>query len=254
MSIIKIKQDIELLEEELERISITITDPIERNEYKKELQRKIKKLNRTKHSLELLQQEQHELQSLRQEISSNKPSDELSSRNQDKKSLTEPQSKNGTAKELAYQNELEFDEIDGSFFDIDTDEKVESDWDVPSNESYDSWQDDSCILIPNDIKIVEDAKNATQFQTNISSSQISHQIYLSKREIWISTVFAILNFICPYIYTRRWKPLCIVFISLIFCESVFLTEDVFFVAPFISAIDNGIAINKSKDKLKAKSS
>ena len=41
MSIIKIKQDIELLEEELERISITITDPIERNEYKKELQRKI---------------------------------------------------------------------------------------------------------------------------------------------------------------------------------------------------------------------
>ena len=52
MSIVKIERDIQLIEEELEKINITISDPIERNEYKKELQRKIKRLNRAKHQIE----------------------------------------------------------------------------------------------------------------------------------------------------------------------------------------------------------
>ena len=75
MSVVKIEQDLKLLEEKLEAINTTITDPIERNEYKKEIEKKIKKLNRTKNSLEQLDKEQQELESLRLEFISN--SDEL---------------------------------------------------------------------------------------------------------------------------------------------------------------------------------
>ncbi len=68
MSIYKIKRDIELLEEQFIEIETKISDPIERNEYKQELQRKIKKLNRRKDSLEQLEREQQELESLKSEF------------------------------------------------------------------------------------------------------------------------------------------------------------------------------------------
>ena len=48
MSISNIENNIELLEHELQEINTTISDSIERNEYKIELQKKIKKLNQTK--------------------------------------------------------------------------------------------------------------------------------------------------------------------------------------------------------------
>lgn len=69
MSVAKIEQDIKLLEEELKEINTNICDPIERNEYKQELQIKLKKLYKTKNGLEQLQQEQHELEALKNEVS-----------------------------------------------------------------------------------------------------------------------------------------------------------------------------------------
>ena len=75
MSVVKIEQDIKLLEKKLEEINTAITDPIERNESKKEIERKIKKLSRTKNSLEQLDKEQQELESLKLEFISN--NDEL---------------------------------------------------------------------------------------------------------------------------------------------------------------------------------
>lgn len=71
MSISKIKRDIELLKQRLIEIETEILDPIERNEYKQELQRKIKKLNRSQNSLEQLEREQQELKSLKSEFSLN---------------------------------------------------------------------------------------------------------------------------------------------------------------------------------------
>ena len=62
MSVAKIKQDIKLLEKKLEEIDSSVCDPIERNEYKKEIERKIKRLNQTKNSLEQLHKEQQELE------------------------------------------------------------------------------------------------------------------------------------------------------------------------------------------------
>ena len=68
MSVVKIELDLKLLEEKLEAINTTITDPIERNEYKKEIEKKIKKLNRNKNSLEQLDKERQELESLKLEF------------------------------------------------------------------------------------------------------------------------------------------------------------------------------------------
>ena len=65
MSVSKIEQDIKLLENKLKEVDTTITDLIKRNEYQKELQRKIKKLERTKNSLEQLNREQQSLNSLK---------------------------------------------------------------------------------------------------------------------------------------------------------------------------------------------
>ncbi len=69
MSISKIKREIELLEQQFLKIETEISDPIERKEYKQELQRKIKKLNRSKNSLEQLEREHQELESLKSEFS-----------------------------------------------------------------------------------------------------------------------------------------------------------------------------------------
>lgn len=48
MSVAKIKRDIKLIENKLIELDTTIADPIERNEQKKELEKKIKRLRRTK--------------------------------------------------------------------------------------------------------------------------------------------------------------------------------------------------------------
>lgn len=71
MSIIKIEQDIELLENKLKEVDTIIADPIERNEYQKELNKKLKKLKRTKSQIEQQEVEQQELASLKSEFVSN---------------------------------------------------------------------------------------------------------------------------------------------------------------------------------------
>lgn len=68
MSSAKIEQDIQILEDKLAEVNTSISDPIERNESKKELQKKIKKLNKTKKNLEQLQKEQQELELLKHEV------------------------------------------------------------------------------------------------------------------------------------------------------------------------------------------
>ena len=71
MSVAKIERDIKSLENELEEINTTISDPIERNEYRKELEKKLKRLQRTKAQTEQLEKEQQELESLKSEFISN---------------------------------------------------------------------------------------------------------------------------------------------------------------------------------------
>ncbi len=68
MLILKIEQDLELLENKLKEIDTTISDPIERNEYQKELKKKIKKLKRTKSQIEQQEKQQQELESLKLEF------------------------------------------------------------------------------------------------------------------------------------------------------------------------------------------
>ena len=68
MSFVKIERDIKTLKNELEEIDTTISDPIERNEYRKELEKKLKKLQRTKVQTEQLEKEQQELESLKSEF------------------------------------------------------------------------------------------------------------------------------------------------------------------------------------------
>ena len=71
MSVIKIEQDIKLLENKLKEIDVTITDPIECNEQKKEIKKKISKLKRTKSQIEQLEKEQLELESLKSDFIAN---------------------------------------------------------------------------------------------------------------------------------------------------------------------------------------
>ena len=78
MPVAKIEQDIKRLESELEEIDTTISDPIERNEHRKELEKKLKRLQRTKAQTEQLEKEQQELESLKSEfISNSKESSEV---------------------------------------------------------------------------------------------------------------------------------------------------------------------------------
>ena len=225
MSIAKIEQDIQLLEEEFKKVDITISDPIERNEYKKQLQREIRKLNRTKDSLKQLQQEQQEIESLKYEVSLANEKDE----------------------ETVVKEAFTVDDRS----DITLNKDSLYDW-VAVNNSDDNWNKESTTITP-PTKLVEDLEDANSIQTNESSSQISHN-YLSKRKIWISTILAFFGFIFPYIYTRRWKPFCIS-IAVIVCGMFILEEgEALSIAPWISAIDNEVAINKSKSKLKQKSS
>ena len=223
MSVAKIEQDIQLVEEELEKIDLTIDDPIERNEYRKELQRKIKKLNRTKDSFIQLQHEQQELEFLKYEVSIANEKDEET-----------------VVKEAATVN---------NFSNITQDE--DSLYDLVSVKKSNDDRNEEYAAISQSTELTEDLKDVKPIQANENSSEISHN-YLSKRKIWISTVFALLGFIFPYIYTRRWKPFCILIAAIV--SGMFILEEgeALSIAPWISAIDNGIAINKSKNKLKQK--
>lgn len=71
MSSSKLKKDIQVLEKQLEKIDINISDPIERIEQKKQLEREIRKLERSKSQIEQLEQEQQELESLKSEFTLN---------------------------------------------------------------------------------------------------------------------------------------------------------------------------------------
>lgn len=71
MSVLKIKRDIQLLEQQLEKLEANISDPIECIEQKKQLEREIRKLERSKSQIEQLEQEQQELESLKSEFSPN---------------------------------------------------------------------------------------------------------------------------------------------------------------------------------------
>ena len=71
MSVAKIERDIKLLETKLNELDATITDPIERNEYKKELEKEIKKLQRTKSQIEQLERQRQEIESLKSEFTFN---------------------------------------------------------------------------------------------------------------------------------------------------------------------------------------
>jgi hypothetical protein len=68
MSNSKLKRDIELLEQQLNELEANIFDPIERIEQKKQLQREIRKLERSKSQIEQLEQEQQELENLKSEF------------------------------------------------------------------------------------------------------------------------------------------------------------------------------------------
>lgn len=70
MSILKLKKDIELLEKQLKEIDPKISDPIERIEQKKQLEKKIRKLKQSQSQREQLEKEQQELEFLKSEFSS----------------------------------------------------------------------------------------------------------------------------------------------------------------------------------------
>lgn len=71
MSALKIKRDIELLKQQLNELEANISDPIERIEQKKQLEREIKKLERSKSQIEQLEREQQELESLKSDFALN---------------------------------------------------------------------------------------------------------------------------------------------------------------------------------------
>lgn len=71
MSVAKIERDIKLIENKLIELDATVADPIERNEQRKELEKKIKKLRRTKSQTEQLERERQEIESLKSEFTSN---------------------------------------------------------------------------------------------------------------------------------------------------------------------------------------
>jgi hypothetical protein len=223
MSISKIESKIKLLEEKLKEIDTTITDSIERNEYKVELQKEIKKLTRTKNNSEQLQLEQQELESLKTEFL-------IYEQEPNKKQYTQQLLEISLTTEQKNPKENK-DNIP---------KQMPSDWDVPVISNHEDWTDDS------------DNSATSENLIKFPKKPTTHLIYLSKRAIWISCVFAIFNFIFPYIYTRRWKPFFILITALVSTTIFISDESTLVAAPWISAIDNGIAIGKSKSKVKHK--
>lgn len=117
---------------------------------------------------------------------------------------------------------------------------------------------------------MESSKNVYARQiNNLNQSEkeakIAKEVYISRRKIWASTLWCLLSFVAPYIYTRRWKALGY-FVGGIFVLGCFIGDSEDFEASFqqgqelapifmiLAAIDNGVAINKCKKKVKEKSS
>lgn len=225
MSISKIEAQIEELEKKLQAINTNIADPIERNEYKRELHKQIKKLTKTKTNLEKLQQEQEELESLKTEFLTSQTLANSSTAEQ-----TQPEVKqNHLTSDNCIENKQDNIEI-----------QTIDNWKSPVTTNCEQW-DDNCQFY----------QNSTELTKN--KPQSNHLIYLSERAIWISTIFAIWSFFVPYIYTRRWKPLFILLIGLGLATAFTSEEELLLTAPCISAIDNGVAIARSKNKVKQKS-
>ncbi|MGF1590217.1 MAG: hypothetical protein ACFCU7_13410 [Pleurocapsa sp.] len=229
MSLSKIENKIELLENKLKEIDTTITDSIERNEYKIELQKQVKKLKRTKSNLEQLHQEQQELESLRYEVSI------VYEKSENKQQISQQ----------LPEKILEADKTEAKKIEARVIEQTQSDWDLPIIQSSDDWTNDYATLVPNSSAF---SKNSTKLPKN----KTNHLIFLSEKAILVSSIFAIFGFIFPYIYTRRWKPLCILITALVSTTIFISDESTLIAAPWISAIDNGIAISKSKNKVKHK--
>lgn len=227
----QIENKIKLLEEKLQEIDTSIADSIERNEHKIELQKQIKKLTKTRNNLEKLQQEQQELESLKSEAS-------IIYEAQDNKQQVSQQ-----LSETISTEQIVSEKSKNSIV-----EQTKSDWNSlvikPENQV-----DDSHTIVSNRSNSIKFSK---QSSNNINNSQTIHLLFLSKREIWISSIFALFGFIFPYIYTRRWKPLCILFTAMVSATIFISDESILVAAPWISAIDNGIAISKSKNKVKLK--
>ncbi|BAZ43686.1 hypothetical protein NIES4102_06870 [Chondrocystis sp. NIES-4102] len=208
MSILKLENKLKLLTAELETIDTAISDPIERNEHKKLLQKQIKKLNQTKDNLVKLQQEEAELESLRTDFIVAQQPDII------------PES----------PQQIQSEQVS-----------------YTTNDEY--WDEQSCPTIADDSDSLLAAEEAPE---KIIKPQQNHFVYLSKREIWISCVFAIFSFIFPYIYTRRWKPLFILLMVMISISILTSKSSSLIAAPWLSAIDNGTAIAQAKKKIKLK--
>ncbi|BAZ43689.1 serine/threonine protein kinase [Chondrocystis sp. NIES-4102] len=69
MSVLKIAKELKLLEKQLREIETQVSDPIERLEHKKLLEKKIKKLERLKSQQEEYERQQQELEELKSEFS-----------------------------------------------------------------------------------------------------------------------------------------------------------------------------------------
>jgi hypothetical protein len=143
---------------------------------------------------------------------------------------------------------LEADQTEVKKYEDSVIEQTSSDWNLPTTKVSDNWTNDSSTLVSDSSisseKLADLPKKVKIFQT-------TRLIYLSKRSVWISTIFALLSFIFPYIYTKRWKPFCILF-TLVISGALIFEEEALLIAPWISAIDNGVAISKSKNKVKHK--
>ena len=108
-------------------------------------------------------------------------------------------------------------------------------------------------------------KQINNFDRTEKEAKIAKEVYISRRKVWASTLWSLLSFIAPYIYTRRWKPLGGLVGSL-FVLGCFIGDSEDIEASFrkgqelapifmvLAAIDNGIAIKKYQRKVKEKSS
>ncbi|MGD1919439.1 MAG: hypothetical protein ACFCAD_11435 [Pleurocapsa sp.] len=99
-----------------------------------------------------------------------------------------------------------------------------------------------------------------------NEAKIAHEVYVSRRKIWVSTLLCLISFVAPYIYTRRWKPLGAMVGGLFFLGCLIGDNNADFETNFqkgqqlspilmvLAAIDNGVAIKKNQMKVKKNSS
>ena len=99
-----------------------------------------------------------------------------------------------------------------------------------------------------------------------NNAKIAHEVYVSRRKIWVSTLLCLISFVAPYIYTRRWKPLGAIVGGLFILGCFIGDSNADFEVNFqkgqqlspifmiLAAIDNGVAIKKNQMKVKKNSS